>query len=358
MMNNQEAMHKHMQSMIQSQPPPQMNNESAKSKKPHVKKPLNAFMLFMKEQRAQVVSECTLRESAAINQILGRKWHELDKAEQSKYYEMARQERLNHIKLYPEWSARDNYGIKKKGKRKREKVIGDNSDLPRKCRARFGVHQINMWCKPCRRKKKCIRFSPMDDPSGKSGGGGVATMGPNGQMMYTGGNYCNGSSVGEGSSGGAGSGANSLNGANSDEEYEDDSDATDDDVDDLDEDDLDLDDDDDGDEDRTHTQDDLENKSHHMSTSSNKTPTNNHHHHHRQQLNTSSRTKSLQNSNKLNHHPIKQEFDLAGMSNMMASFGANGMLPNLLPGGHNMFYNEINNQLNHLQQQAFHFNAQ
>ena len=44
-----------------------------KSKKSHIKKPLNAFMLFMKEQRGQVVRECTLRESAAINQILGRK---------------------------------------------------------------------------------------------------------------------------------------------------------------------------------------------------------------------------------------------------------------------------------------------
>lgn len=42
-------------------------------KKPHIKKPLNAFMLFMKEMRPKVVAECTLKESAAINQILGRK---------------------------------------------------------------------------------------------------------------------------------------------------------------------------------------------------------------------------------------------------------------------------------------------
>ena len=42
-------------------------------KKPHVKKPLNAFMLYMKEQRPKVVAECTLKESAAINQILGRR---------------------------------------------------------------------------------------------------------------------------------------------------------------------------------------------------------------------------------------------------------------------------------------------
>lgn len=46
---------------------------SPSSKIPHIKKPLNAFMLFMKEMRQKVIDECTLKESAAINQILGRK---------------------------------------------------------------------------------------------------------------------------------------------------------------------------------------------------------------------------------------------------------------------------------------------
>lgn len=41
--------------------------------KGHVKKPLNAFMLYMKDMRSKVVSECTLKESAAINQILGKR---------------------------------------------------------------------------------------------------------------------------------------------------------------------------------------------------------------------------------------------------------------------------------------------
>lgn len=36
-------------------------------------------------------------------------WHSLSKEEQAKYYEMARKERLVHSKLYPGWSARDNY---------------------------------------------------------------------------------------------------------------------------------------------------------------------------------------------------------------------------------------------------------
>lgn len=48
-------------------------DSSNDKKKPHIKKPLNAFMLYMKEMRAKVVAECTLKESAAINQILGRR---------------------------------------------------------------------------------------------------------------------------------------------------------------------------------------------------------------------------------------------------------------------------------------------
>ncbi len=172
-----------------------------KPKKPHVKKPLNAFMLFMKEQRAAVVSECTLRESAAINQILGRKWHELERTEQAKYYEKARLARLEHMQQNPGWSARDNYGLKKKRRRKREKVIGENGELPRKCRARYGLHQLHLWCKPCRRKKKCIRFAM--EVNGEMNGQGV-------QQQF-----------GEGGSGG------SMNGGNSEDDYdgyEDDSD--------------------------------------------------------------------------------------------------------------------------------------
>lgn len=53
--------------------PNHSQSQEEQKKKVHIKKPLNAFMLFMKEMRAKVVAECTLKESAAINQILGRK---------------------------------------------------------------------------------------------------------------------------------------------------------------------------------------------------------------------------------------------------------------------------------------------
>ncbi|KAK3856732.1 hypothetical protein Pcinc_036954 [Petrolisthes cinctipes] len=201
-------------SSLQSGDKTQMIETKNGDKKPHIKKPLNAFMLYMKEMRAKVVAECTLKESAAINQILGRKWHALSKEEQSKYYEMARRERQLHMQMYPGWNARDNYGMMKKKKRKKEKT-GDggiqscfwhalsreeqakyyemarkerqlhmqmypgwssrqnysqgkkkkrNRDKTqdgvnmKKCRARYGLEQQSQWCKPCRRKKKCIRY--------------------------------------------------------------------------------------------------------------------------------------------------------------------------------------------------------
>merc|ERR1719319_861108 len=43
------------------------NSSPKKGKEPHIKKPLNAFMLYMKEMRPVVQAECTLKESAAIN---------------------------------------------------------------------------------------------------------------------------------------------------------------------------------------------------------------------------------------------------------------------------------------------------
>ena len=145
-------------------------------------------------------------------------WHGLSREEQAKYYEMARKERQLHMQMYPGWSARDNYALSKKKKRKRlmqhqqhkevgaegaagaalgpMKVSSANTGTPRlygarmmdasgfkcegnvasfnvlchssplsktctlvlgslninnlkKCRARFGVEQQELWCKPC-----------------------------------------------------------------------------------------------------------------------------------------------------------------------------------------------------------------
>ena len=136
--------------------PNDKTSHSAK-KEPHIKKPLNAFMLYMKEMRPVVQAECTLKESAAINQILGRRWHGLTREEQAVYYEKARDERQRHLELYPNWNARDNYRAGKKTKKRKRDKTDDPAANIKKCRARYGLEQQSLWCKPCKRKKKCIR---------------------------------------------------------------------------------------------------------------------------------------------------------------------------------------------------------
>jgi len=152
-------LHPHLKQELGERPPhllhPQDKENQERSKEPHIKKPLNAFMLYMKEMRPVVQAECTIKESAAINQILGRRWHGLSKEEQATYYERARVERQRHMELYPHWNARDSYRSKPK-KRKREKTDDPGAGI-KKCRARYSMDQQNLWCKPCRRKKKCVR---------------------------------------------------------------------------------------------------------------------------------------------------------------------------------------------------------
>ncbi|CAB3988019.1 Hypothetical predicted protein [Paramuricea clavata] len=94
--------------------------------------------------------------SSHENGHMQKKWHQLDRAEQAKYYDQARRERALHMQLYPGWSARENYAQQgKKKKRKRDKSQGDSSEAnnPKKCRARYGLDRQQEWCKPCSLKE-------------------------------------------------------------------------------------------------------------------------------------------------------------------------------------------------------------
>lgn len=135
----------------------QQRQSSQQTQQQHIKKPLNPFMIYMQKMRPEIVREGTIKESAAINQLLGQKWRHLSKEEQEPYYKLAEEEKRLHAQKYPGWSARDNYANQKKKKKMKLKSISlngiDQSD--KKCRARFGVHNTLSWCKSCKRKKKC-----------------------------------------------------------------------------------------------------------------------------------------------------------------------------------------------------------
>ncbi|KAM7395447.1 hypothetical protein PAMA_006956 [Pampus argenteus] len=82
--------------------------------RPYVKKPPNAFMLYMKEQRHNVAAELKLKGCAVVNTFLGQKWKSLSWEEQAKYFDQANKERRRHEQQHPGWSANNNYGKKRK----------------------------------------------------------------------------------------------------------------------------------------------------------------------------------------------------------------------------------------------------
>ncbi|NXS16988.1 TF7L1 factor, partial [Mystacornis crossleyi] len=85
----------------------------------------------------------------ALQRGLAPQWHSLSREEQAKYYELARKERQLHSQLYPTWSARDNYGKKKK--RKREKLAQQQS------------HDADSSL-PSKSKKPCVPYLPAEKP--------------------------------------------------------------------------------------------------------------------------------------------------------------------------------------------------
>ncbi|XP_057679143.1 transcription factor 7-like 1-A [Corythoichthys intestinalis] len=82
----------------------------------YVKKPLNAFMIYAKEQRPLLKELHANKDSATINKLLGQMWKTLPLSDKEKYLEEQVRLEQEHAAKYPNWSARDNYGKRKRRK--------------------------------------------------------------------------------------------------------------------------------------------------------------------------------------------------------------------------------------------------
>ncbi|XP_029689631.1 uncharacterized protein isoform X7 [Takifugu rubripes] len=96
--------------------------EEVEGGQPYVKKPLNAFMVFMKEQRPYIDLELKSKGNGVVNMYLAQKWKTMTKEQQAIYYEEADRQRQLHKQLYPEWSNRQNYGTKRKTRKQRKLI--------------------------------------------------------------------------------------------------------------------------------------------------------------------------------------------------------------------------------------------
>ncbi|XP_028298050.1 lymphoid enhancer-binding factor 1-like [Gouania willdenowi] len=104
----------HFTQIMDALPEAEYRRKEKVTEKPYVKKPLNAFMHFLKKNRASAEAELGTRTSAVVNKHLGQRWKLLSPEQREVYVEEARVDSLLHLFANPDWSNKINYRHKKK----------------------------------------------------------------------------------------------------------------------------------------------------------------------------------------------------------------------------------------------------
>ncbi|XP_072228516.1 transcription factor 7-like 1-B [Leuresthes tenuis] len=111
-------------------------SEKSQNDSKYIRKPPNAFMLFLKEQRPKILAANTFKDSVTTNKVAGEMWRSLTKEQQSKYYHQAQVEKRLHKQGNPEWSCKNNYGKRRNrhtlGSLSRTEAFGSEHSKPGK----------------------------------------------------------------------------------------------------------------------------------------------------------------------------------------------------------------------------------
>ncbi|RNA40724.1 capicua -like protein [Brachionus plicatilis] len=73
----------------------------------HVRRPMNAFMIFSKKERPLIHQQHPNCDNRAVSKMLGERWYALDQEEKNFYHQVASQLKKDHFKANPEWKWRN-----------------------------------------------------------------------------------------------------------------------------------------------------------------------------------------------------------------------------------------------------------
>ncbi|KAL0962379.1 hypothetical protein UPYG_G00339310 [Umbra pygmaea] len=74
-----------------------------KREKDHIRRPMNAFMIFSKRHRALVHQRHPNQDNRTVSKILGEWWYALGSTEKKKYHDLAFQVKEAHFRAHPDW---------------------------------------------------------------------------------------------------------------------------------------------------------------------------------------------------------------------------------------------------------------
>uniref|UniRef100_A0A158Q8U4 HMG box domain-containing protein n=1 Tax=Elaeophora elaphi TaxID=1147741 RepID=A0A158Q8U4_9BILA len=74
-----------------------------KAVRQHIRRPMNAFMIFSKRHRPLVHEKYPNRDNRTVSKILGEWWYALGSEEKQKYHDLATQVKEAHFRAHPDW---------------------------------------------------------------------------------------------------------------------------------------------------------------------------------------------------------------------------------------------------------------
>lgn len=108
-------------------PPPSISSQKKEAARPgHIKRPMNAFMIWSQIERRKITTADPIMHNAEISRNLGKRWRSLEEGNKRPYIIEAERQRLQHMRDYPDYK----YKPKKRTKStsKRNGKLDQNSD--------------------------------------------------------------------------------------------------------------------------------------------------------------------------------------------------------------------------------------